>query len=538
MSEDRGLIASLALHYRRQEIDPIKEVGRRFWQHGTGARVLIVLLAAALGAAMMPLAPSARGWLPALFFVIAWSAACAAAAATRHRAAPILAAAPWLVFYSVLASGASIGTPIAALPIVWLLIVIFHSLPQHRYGAILCWVAVAGAAGYAGAGPSGFRRALGLEPATAQVVVAVLIAAAGLMALRVRRREPLGFAMVLAGSLATMVITIGGSAIRDAPSTIEAVNFVFVDAAATVVLLWLWTAGGFAAGSLKLARLVIEHVGRRLAGRYGRADLFDRMFRIVTLMLLSWFVVEGVTAAAQSLASSDGPSTAIVGLALASVAGGLLLDFAKLGREWAAGSAPRVAAHLGLLTVGVSCAAAVLIADPRQWQVTQSLLALTGMIHLGIPLALHEGHKRWTGSSIELTSGWRLGMFAAGYAGGLIALIIAPASTWPLVAAAPILALLFWRLSRTAQATPLAGALAGAIFASGLIAAWMLPYPPTIPFLRIPALLDAMRNVGTYGRGLLSMQHLFTLFAAWIVCAAAGWTLMRLKAGGEPLASY
>jgi hypothetical protein len=62
------------------------------------------------------------------------------------------------------------------------------------------------------------------------------------------------------------------------------------------------------------------------------------------------------------------------------------------------------------------------------------------------------------------------------------------------------------------------GSFAGILFASGLIAAWMHPQMPTIPFMpsiRLP--LDVVVD-----KPLLSMQHVRVLAAAWATGAACG----------------
>ena len=592
MPEDRGLIAAardIARHYRRNEIDPLREVWRRLWEYGTGTRLLIVLLAVSL-----LLAAVRPGLVASLaLFVIAWSAALAASAATRRGLVPVLIVAPWLALYATFAATAWFSTPIIVLPIAWIAVVVWLLLPRHRPAMAMAWwlLASMGAAYVAGT-TSGLRRVAGLDLWTARAIIAAAMASAAFFLRRPATTRPPGFTFVLCGSLAVIGGTMAASAWRDAASTLEWVQgFAFVDASATVVLLWLWTAGGFAAGSLKLAGVVMDHAGRALAGHWIRiglpslitaatllrawtaspsiaSDSLDasgvvvqiaisvltiawlavqavrgatpeRLFKGFTIWLLSWAVVEGIVGAAHGVADAANPRNPIAGAALVAIFIGLLVELAKLGREWAAASAPRVAVHLGFIVVAVSCAAALMITGGNEWQKTQSLMALTGMIHLGLPLAVYEGYKRWTGRGIELPASWRIGMFAAGYLSGLIALAIEPRAMWPLANGVLLLMALSFAMRRALpSAAALAGALAGALFGGGAIAGWMLPYPPTIPFLPVMPLAAVLRDLGSLGRPLLAPAHLATLMVAWGVCAAIGWTVLRNQTAREVVASY
>lgn len=570
-----GLIRALAGHYRRTEVDPLFEVGRRVWSLGASARALILLLAAAVVFAAAPLSVELHAIATLGLFAIGWSAALAAASSTRRGIVPAVLAAPWLVYYAGL-SLVWMGTAMMALPIGWILWVLWRLLPRDAPArAIPIWLAAAAAAGYVSAGAIGLTRQLGVRPASGQLLLGLALALPAILLRRPKPSTPLRFGVVLIGSMSVMAIAVAGSGWRDLAGTAEWTALSFADAGAIVVLLWLWTAGGFAAGSIKLATLGMEYAGRAVTGAWVRAGVpavvaastiamawraspsiavdsvdavglglqivisiaaaawigvqlhqrapHQRLFRALTVWLLAIAVVAGIVGAAHGVAALGAAAGPLYGAALATVVIGLAIELAKLGREWIAASNARVTVHLGLMTVALCCATALMTSDGHQWQKTQGLMALAGMIHIGVPLALYEGHKRWTGRGTLLPASWRIGMFAAGYAGGLISLAINPRELWPLLIGALLLPFMLFAMRHAVrEAGTQSGALAGALFAGGLVGAWVFPYPPTIPFVRIEALVDVLRNLGTYGRPMLSSDHLLVLVSAWLLAASGG----------------
>jgi len=148
---------------------------------------------------------------------------------------------------------------------------------------------------------------------------------------------------------------------------------------------------------------------------------------------------------------------------------------------------------------------------------------LVGMLHLGVPLALYETWgMRARGPALDVMP--RILILAAGYTAGLIVLAIDP-QRWPaLLAGLPLLLLLLASLRHRRPDLPTAaGMLAGVLFTSGLIAAWMHPNPPTIPFVPMAVLPLGV----VLDKPLLSTLHMRVLAAAWAAGAGLGWLVFR-----------
>jgi hypothetical protein len=177
-----------------------------------------------------------------------------------------------------------------------------------------------------------------------------------------------------------------------------------------------------------------------------------------------------------------------------------------------------------MVALSVSCAAVLSTVPDSQWETSRQLMVLAGMLHLAVPLALYASWRRRVRPGTGLDTVPRVMVFAAGYATALGILAVEPANPVALLAALPAVSAAMLVLGRTRPTlAPAAGALAGALFGGGLIAGWMMPYPPTIPFVPQPPWINALRDWGALGRPPLSGMHLSALVLAWTAGAGLGW---------------
>lgn len=588
----------LGWHYvRRTEIEHVTRAGsflRRIWQLGVAERLVfgvVLALAAVTGVAALPSVPaSLHDPLLAVahlgFFVVAWSVALAAAAASG-RPAVLLALAPWLTFYQVLVCGAANGTPVAALPLAWLVGVVLVLTVQVEawWGRLLSWTLVAAGAGYAGAGTSGLRRTIGWTVRDAQWLLAGILFVLGLGVIWLLRRRAspprVTFAVALTGAAACMAVAAGFGAYRNWSLSIDWSRTVFDDASAIVVLFWLWTAGSFAASALKLMGWAVRRVGRTIPTPVGliagplaiivvtarealsiAAGPMDRLARdalaghviagacaallaawwwwrghlsrsrmilLFTWWLVAWAILNGIHSGGLAVVASRAGTHHAAGMGLLVVAVGLAFELGKMERDWLGASAARAREQLGLVVVAIACAV-VLATSPGGglWESSRTLMVLAGMLHLGVPLALHDAWRRRARKRTGIGTWARVSVFAAGYATALVLLAVEPAHAITLTAGIPVLLGVLLALTRThPDLSRESGALSGALFGGGLVAGWMMPYPPTVPFLPPPAWVGLLRNWGALGRPPLSMQHLALLVAAWGIGALLGWLVFR-----------
>jgi len=591
--------ARFAWHYvRRTEVEHFSRAAafvRRTWCLGLAERLVLggVLVLAALSGAAGLLRPGTTASVMALsachlaYFTMAWSVALAVAA-SRDSPLVLIAIAPWLAFYQVLACGASVGTPVAVLPAAWLLWALFRLVARvdSWWRRMLCWLVVAAGAGYVGAGPSGLRRALGWTPRDAQFLLFSVLSVAGLLALLLVRRRgarPMSFASALTGALLTSAVAIGVSASRDWLFTVDWTRTMVGDAGAIVVLFWMWAAGSFAASALKLAGWGIRRAGRIVPAYPARflfiavvtavtawevvsaADIrLDRLERevliahvaagvlavsaivwlwvrdrlsrprlilLTTWWVVAWMVLHGLHASSLAVVATRLGSHEAAGAGLFVIAAGLALELGRMERDWPAATAARVRGQLGLVALAVACAVILTTTPGAQWESSRSLMVLAGMLHLGVPLALHDGWSRRGSGRCRFGVWPRVAVFATGYATALAILVWEPVRAAALAAAIPVLVVVLVVLVRVRPVLVRAsGALAGALFGGGLVAGWMMPYPPTIPFLPPPPWIAVLRDWGALGRPPLSIQHLGLLVTAWVTGGAIGWFVFRTRA--------
>ncbi|MBI2220606.1 MAG: hypothetical protein HYU53_05305 [Acidobacteria bacterium] len=526
-------------------------------------------------------------------FVFAWSLVLAVAAAQSTPLA-LAVAGPWLAFYHVLASGAWNATPMAIVPVAWLgwiFLLVIHRT-SSRTAALLWWLAAAAGLAYVSAGPSGLRRALGWQPVAARLLLGGMLFAAGVVALRTMRpaASRVTFAYAWVGALAASALTLGSAALKSWAPTVEWTAFVLIDAAAIVTLFWMWLGGRFAMGSLQLvdwtlrrgARLVAPRVAKLAApaaialvafgegllafragppasaaaelqlvvlfghlsasaialARIGWCAARRQLTSTLALAALSWWAVAwlvliGLQAGSLDVLSSGRSVERLAPYALAALAIGLALEFGSIKKAWASLPDERIRVHIALVSGIIACAVALSTIPGGQWGTTRALMALIGMVHIGAPLGVYASFRSRL-QHAALGDMAAAAMFAAGYAAVLVVMAFDARHAVALTAALPVLVVALAVLRRSQPSTGRAGgALAGALFGGGAIAGWMMPYPPTLPFLPVPAWIALLRDWGQLGRALFSPQHLVLLASAWAIGAAAGGLACRGARGGD-----
>ena len=247
---------------------------------------------------------------------------------------------------------------------------------------------------------------------------------------------------------------------------------------------------------------------------------------------VAWLLLEGASRAVQTVVTSRS-GLAFSTMAVVVLAAGLVLEVGALERSWATMPDARVRRQLGLLGASLGCAVLLSTTADVNWAGTRSLMLLTGLLHLALPVAIATRWQQRRGET-PLPNITRVALFASGYAGGLIVLLIDPRRDVCLLALVPALvaalAIVRWR---AAALGPAAGTLAGLLFAAGAVAAWMMPYPPTIPFSTLRPWSDVLTRWGQIGRPLMTARHLGVLAVAWIIGGACGAAIFS-HAGQRP----
>jgi hypothetical protein len=360
----------------------------------------------------------------------------------------------------------------------------------------------------------------------------------------------------------------------DAGLTIEWIQTVVDDASAIVALLFMWTAGRFAEGAFSLTSWTLRQSARLVPSRLWTAAVLvtiggvtvqqlwaiaapdpDGLTRItvsakavigvitmafcawwwrrrcvstakLVLAATSWFVgctaVQGLHAFATATANSRQLPGDLSGLGLLIAVSGLAFEIGKWTKPDPADPGA-LYVPLGLTITASMLALCLLLASGPAWEMRKSLMILTGALHLGAPLAVARA-RRWMAGARPPSSPACLAFFAAGYGCALVVLTVEPRRAVALLVAVPVLYLML-RMRRRAQpeTVPDGGALMGALFGGGLVAGWMMPYPPTLPFLPRPVWLDLLRNWGALGRPPLTAAHGLLLVVAWLAGGALGW---------------
>ena len=230
-------------------------VARLGWAGGVGC-VLVVFMGAitAWQLGRGPASPWPTGWILLLVGVV-WAAAVAAAAAL-----PVVGfagAGLWLAWHGVSLMAPWAGTPLVALPVIWVLGVMLTMLawkgPRHKAAWLVFWLVVAGLAGWVLAEMTGWNRLLGraggAPPWMGPLIPGTIMAWAGVKLRPVLRRlewtEPT-FGRVWIGGLAVMAVGLGASAFRDMTAA-EGWAWGVVEASAPwAALAWFWLGGIFA----------------------------------------------------------------------------------------------------------------------------------------------------------------------------------------------------------------------------------------------------------------------------------------------------
>lgn len=283
-------------------------------------------------------------------------------------------------------------------------------------------------------------------------------------------------------------------------------------AVALLPLWWHMFAGVL--GTLITAALLLF---RRLTPRAAR-DMF-------AAWLVSLLVLQGLLAAGRELVDAYDSRRLGIGLAaLATVAIGLLLELSKSKRGWESEPASAVRVRVAFLATAIASAIVLSTSPGGDWTTRQALIAFAGMVHLGVPIMIYHGFEGRLHVRERLGSRDQVTAFAAGYATALIILAWNPTRSAWLVVALPVglvvLGVFRWRR----RSTPASGGMmAGALIGSGVVAGWMMPYPPTIPFVRVQRWIDVLRNWGSSGRAPLTSLHFGLLIAAWTIGAGAGY---------------
>lgn len=518
-------------------------------------------------------------------FVLAWSVG--VATATQLHPVALLAVSPWLIFYVVLISGAVIGTPLAPVPLLWLAWALWRSLVRlpRTWLFAACWALASGLVGYPLPGISGLRRVLGWPFGITWLVTALVFFLPGLLSARrwasVKSSVP-RFGTMLAGSLAMCSVLVVAATIRNTSSTVEWIEIVSDDASAIVVLLFMWTAGRFAEGAFGLTSWTVRQSARLLPVRLvpavafltigavtlveliqltgPDANLLNRLSQMahaalgmLSLALLAWWarrsalshprvlmvaiswiagwlILQGLLEFATAAAQSRQLAVQLSGTGLLIAAAGLAFDIGKLAHPSSHDLPAKLYLPLGTMTIASVSAICLLLVAGDAWEMRRSLMVLTGALHLGIPMVVARARRSMAGVRTP-SSAPCLTSFASGYACALGILLIAPRDVWALLGTLPVLMLLLQWFSRAyASSGADGGALVGALFGGGVVAGWMMPYPPTVPFLPRPSWIELLRDWAALGRPPLTLSHAVLLLAAWLTGAVLGWVWFRRHA--------
>jgi hypothetical protein len=100
------------------------------------------------------------------------------------------------------------------------------------------------------------------------------------------------------------------------------------------------------------------------------------------------------------------------------------MQLAGLSTQWATEGRARVLGVFALTTIFVASAVALSL-HGNAWETVRLMTVMVGMLHLGLPLAAYETLmlKRRSGASLEASE--QIQMVAAGYAAGLLTVLIA-----------------------------------------------------------------------------------------------------------------
>jgi len=415
----------------------------------------------------------------------------------------------------------------------------------------------------------------------------VTLAAAGSAALyltRARPRRSVGFSRPFAGAFVLSGIVIASAAAKDWGLTVDWTGQIVGDAGAILVLFWMWIGGSAGAGSLHFAewcaRLSSRVVPARalvvlapvvvsataliewmllrqpalpgaelrsaaLAGHLsvsvvtavwlGSALARRRLTRVtasaaLTWWGLAWLVMQAVRAGGDSVVASRAASPAGTTLLVVFLVIGLLWELGTLQRAWMALPDERIRRQLGFVVATLGCAVVSSTLPGGVWQEARTLMVLMGVAHLALPVAVYE-RLRPRASEPRFGNVARAVMFAGGYGAALIVMAVDPRRATALLVLLPVLfaALIYLRQSSSVRRA--GGAFAGALFGSGVIAGWMMPYPPTLPFIQVPAWITLLRDWGALGRPPLTGQHAVLVVTAWALAGGIGWVVCRAPSG-------
>ena len=569
---------------------------RRIWTLGAAERVVFIGAVALSLIAAATLTWSAAGAVAMRsaahlgLFVLIWSVTLAAAAAQPGPAA-LTVVAPWLIFYVVLAASAWAGRPLMVLPVAWVAWTLYRKLDAmpSRVRAVIWWCVAAAGLAYVSAGPSGLRRWLGWTPSSAQTLLGVAIGAAGSAALcltRARPRPHIGFSRPFAGALILSGTVIASAAVKDWALTVDWTSQMVGDAGAILVLFWMWIGGSAGAGSLHFAEWCARLASRIVPGRalvvlapvvvsataliewmllrepalpgseLRAAALIGHLFVSVVTALwlgsalarrrltrakasaavtwwgLAWLVMQAVRVGGDSVVASRAASQTGTALVVVFLVIGLLSELGALQRAWMSLPEERIRRQLGFVVATVGCAVVLSTMPGGDWQEARTLMVLMGVAHLALPVALYE-RLRPRAAEPSLGNVARAAMFAGGYGAALIVMAVEPRRSAALLVLLPVLAAALMYLRQTSSVKRAGGAFAGALFGSGVIAGWMMPYPPTIPFVHVPAWITLLRDWGALGRPPLTWQHASLVVAAWTLAGGLGWLVCRPPAGSS-----
>lgn len=568
------------------------QLGRAVWALGPAERFVLVMalgVAIVAGVARTPGLQRATADLLVTFcqgtgFVLAWSIGLATATAVHPVA--LLVAAPWLIFYLVIVSGPVIGTPVVAVPLLWLAWSLYRSLVRlpRRWVFVVVWAIAVALVSYPLPGVSGLRRALGSSFSLTWWLTGALLFVIGLVLARLRRSRMTAaprFGAMLAGSLLSSAVLIGAATWQHPGQAAEGIELVFDDASAIVVLLFMWTSGRFAEETFTLTSWTLRQSARLLPVRLvpalvllaiGAVTTFEvirvaapdrdalvwwssathavlgilsagvmvwwslrrtlstpRVLLLAISWIAGWGVLQGLLALATATAESRHVSGSLSGVGLVITAAGLAFDLGKMAHPSRHDVPEKLYLPLGSMTIACLSAVCLLLFAGEAWEMRRSLMVLTGALHLGIPMAVAHA-RRWISGMRTSSTGPGLAFSAAGYGCAIGILLIEPRQTWALLGAVPILILLLRWVSRAHPALGSDGAaLMGALFGGGLVGGWVMPYPPTLPFLPRPAWIELLRDWASLGRPPLTSAHAVLLVSAWLSGALLGWIWFRRR---------
>lgn len=566
------------------------KLARAVWALGPAERLTLVIAIAVAVVAGVARTPDPRLvsadrlviFCETTGFVLAWSIGLATA--TQVHPVALLAASPWLIFYLVIVSGPVVGTPVAAVPLLWLAWSLCRSLVRvpRRWVFVITWAIAVALVSYPLPGVSGFRRALGWSFGSTWWFTGVLLFVAGLVLVRVRGRAPMPrFGTMLTGSLLTSAALVVATTWRNAGQAVEGIELAFDDASAIVVLLFMWTSGRFAEEAFNLTSWTLRQSARLLPARLVPALVLSAMGAVTTLevirvaaperdvlirsvsaahaivgilsiglfvwwwrrrtastprvlllaisWLAGWGMLQGLLALATATAESRQVVGQLSGAGLVITAAGLAFDLGKMAHPSRHDVPEKLYLPLGSMTIASLSAVCLLLVAGDAWEMRRSLMVLTGALHLGIPMAVARAGRSMAGLRAPST-GPCLTFFATGYGCAIGILLLEPRQTWALLAAFPVLALLLRWVSRAHPSIGADGAaLVGALFGGGLVGGWMMPYPPTLPFLPRPAWIELLRDWASLGRPPLTLAHAALLVSAWLVGALLGWMWFRRR---------